>query len=55
MRTGLKTSSGGGVFMHLDGRLNFHRLFEEVIAEFDIEETKQRQQDSFIRAGVPLP
>ena len=37
----------GGVFLHLDARLNFHRLFEEAIgADFSVETIAQRQGDA---------
>ena len=45
----------GGVFLHLDARLNFYRMFNETIEGFQIEELAARQVEMFARAGVPLP
>ena len=45
----------GGVFLHLDAEMNFHQLFNETIADFDIDEVGERQKAAFDKAGVPLP
>ncbi len=45
----------GGVFLHLDARLNWHNLFNETIEGFQLDEVAKRQQIAFDRAGVPLP
>ncbi len=45
----------GGVFLHLDAKLNFHRLFEDAIAGSDMADVARRQRDAFVKAGVPLP
>jgi predicted unusual protein kinase regulating ubiquinone biosynthesis (AarF/ABC1/UbiB family) len=45
----------GGAFIRLSARLNFHKLFEEEIAEFDLGALAARQQTAFKKAGVPLP
>jgi predicted unusual protein kinase regulating ubiquinone biosynthesis (AarF/ABC1/UbiB family) len=45
----------GGVFLHLGAELNFHRLFEAAIENFDLVTLVERQRDVFGRAGVPLP
>lgn len=45
----------GGVFLHLDAKLNWYRLFNETIENFDMETVASRQSDSFNAAGVPLP
>lgn len=42
----------GGVFIHLRAELNFHRLFEEAIADFDVTALAQRQHAAL--AGVGL-
>src|SRR5690606_3354603 len=34
----------GGVFIHLRAELNFHRLFNETIASFDVDALRQRQR-----------
>lgn len=45
----------GGVFLHLDAKLNFHRLFEDTIAGADLADVAGRQRAAFGEAGVPLP
>ena len=35
----------GGVFLHLDAELNFHRLFEDTIAGADLADVAERQRD----------
>ncbi|PYQ56667.1 MAG: ABC transporter ATP-binding protein, partial [Acidobacteria bacterium] len=45
----------GGALIRLGARLNFHKLFEEEIANFDVEAVADRQRTGFTAAGVPLP
>jgi predicted unusual protein kinase regulating ubiquinone biosynthesis (AarF/ABC1/UbiB family) len=45
----------GGVFLHLDAELNFHRLFEAEIAEFDLAKVTARQSAALDVAGLPHP
>jgi predicted unusual protein kinase regulating ubiquinone biosynthesis (AarF/ABC1/UbiB family) len=45
----------GGVFLHLDAKLNYYRLFNEAIAGVDLEQVARQQQDAFGATGVPLP
>jgi hypothetical protein len=45
----------GGALIRLGARLNFHRLFEEEIASFDVDAVSARQRAAFAAAGVPLP
>lgn len=45
----------GGVFLHLDARQNWYRLFNETIEGFDLAEVSERQKRAFGAAGVPLP
>jgi predicted unusual protein kinase regulating ubiquinone biosynthesis (AarF/ABC1/UbiB family) len=45
----------GGVFLHLDAELNFHRLFEDTIAGSDLADVAGRQRAAFAEARVPLP
>jgi predicted unusual protein kinase regulating ubiquinone biosynthesis (AarF/ABC1/UbiB family) len=45
----------GGALIRLGARLNFHRLFEEEIADFDRNALTARQRTAFRDAGVPLP
>ena len=42
----------GGVFLHLDAELNFHRLFEAEIAGFSVERVAQRQGAALAAAGL---
>ena len=42
----------GGVFLHLAAELNFHRLFEEAIERFSVEEVAGRQARALARAGL---
>jgi len=45
----------GGALIRSGARLNFHKLFEEEIADFDVGELAARQKKAFKAAGVPLP
>ena len=45
----------GGVFLHLAAELNFHRLFNEVIEDFKLSDTAERQREAFTASGVPIP
>ena len=45
----------GGVFLHLNARLNYFRIFNETIEGFDLAEVSQRQDAAFAAAGVPVP
>jgi predicted unusual protein kinase regulating ubiquinone biosynthesis (AarF/ABC1/UbiB family) len=45
----------GGALIRLGARLNFHRLFEDEIADFDVEALAKRQRAAFRESGVPLP
>ena len=45
----------GGALIRLGARLNFHKLFEEEIADFDLGAIADRQRTAFAAAGVPLP
>jgi predicted unusual protein kinase regulating ubiquinone biosynthesis (AarF/ABC1/UbiB family) len=45
----------GGVFLHLAAELNFYRTFNEVIEDFKLSDTAQRQREAFAVSGVPLP
>ncbi len=42
----------GGVFLHLRAELNFHRLFEDAMADFSIEAVSERQADAMSAAGL---
>jgi hypothetical protein len=43
----------GGVFLRLKAELNWHRLFNELIADFDTATVDARQQAVLAEAGVP--
>jgi predicted unusual protein kinase regulating ubiquinone biosynthesis (AarF/ABC1/UbiB family) len=43
----------GSVFLHLRARVNWHRLFHELIEDFDEAALAERQREALIRAGVP--
>lgn len=43
----------GGVFLHLDARLNFHRLFNAEIEAFAVAQVKARQQAKLTQSGLP--
>ena len=45
----------GGVFLHLDAKLNWYELFNETIEGFEVETVAARQKAAFEAAGVPLP
>ena len=45
----------GGVFLHLNAELNYHRLFDETIAGADLADVAGRQRTAFTEACVPLP
>jgi predicted unusual protein kinase regulating ubiquinone biosynthesis (AarF/ABC1/UbiB family) len=43
----------GSVFLRLRAELNWHRLFNELIADFDVAAVDARQQAALAEAGVP--
>ena len=45
----------GGAMIRMGAQLNFNKLFEEEIADFDVTVLAKRQKAAFARAGVPLP
>ena len=42
----------GGAFLHLAARLNFHRLFEEALENFDEGMLAARQRDILAQVGL---
>jgi predicted unusual protein kinase regulating ubiquinone biosynthesis (AarF/ABC1/UbiB family) len=42
----------GAVFLHLDARLNFHRLFNEAIEKFALAEVTKRQAAALAKVGL---
>ncbi len=45
----------GSVFMRLKAEINWHRLFHELIADFDLGALTKRQAKALTAAGLPLP
>ena len=45
----------GGVFMHLQAEINWHRLFHDLIDGFDADAMHRRQSRVLKKVGVPLP
>ncbi len=45
----------GGVFLHLNARQNWYRLFNETIEGFSLATVAARQEAALTAAGVPLP
>jgi predicted unusual protein kinase regulating ubiquinone biosynthesis (AarF/ABC1/UbiB family) len=43
----------GSVFMHLKAEVNWHRLFEGMIDDFDVDVLRQRQIKAAEKAGLP--
>src|SRR5665213_2328018 len=43
----------GSVFMHLKAEINWHRLFHELIADFDVGLLGERQRNALAAARVP--
>ncbi|HET6519305.1 MAG TPA: AarF/UbiB family protein [Geminicoccaceae bacterium] len=45
----------GAVFLHLQAEVNWHRLFNDLIADFDFGALERRQALTLCRHGVPRP
>ena len=45
----------GSVFMHLRAEINWHRLFHDLIADFDADTLAARQSEAMKTADVPPP
>ena len=45
----------GSVFMHLQAEINWHQLFMDLIAGFDLDALTQRQSAALQAQGLPLP
>jgi predicted unusual protein kinase regulating ubiquinone biosynthesis (AarF/ABC1/UbiB family) len=43
----------GSVFLHLKAEINWHRLFHELIDDFDVDRLARRQRDALTAAKVP--
>ncbi len=42
----------GGAFLHLAARLNFHRLFEQALEDFEVDALAARQRDILAQVGL---
>jgi predicted unusual protein kinase regulating ubiquinone biosynthesis (AarF/ABC1/UbiB family) len=42
----------GSVFIHLRASINWHRLFEELIADFEVDALAERQQKALLEVGL---
>ena len=45
----------GGVFLHLDAKMNWYRMFNETIENFNLDDVTNRQTQVFRETGVPQP
>src|SRR3546814_718712 len=45
----------GSVFMHLDAEINWHRMFHDLIRNFDVDALERRQTEALGKLGLPLP
>ena len=45
----------GSVFIHLKAEINWYRVFNELIAGFDLETLRKRQRETLKKFGVPPP
>ena len=45
----------GAVFMHLSAEINWHRLFMDLIADFDLDALRARQAAALARHGLAAP
>lgn len=45
----------GSVFIHLNAQINWYRVFNELIQDFDVDAIKTRQAEALNRFDVPLP
>jgi predicted unusual protein kinase regulating ubiquinone biosynthesis (AarF/ABC1/UbiB family) len=45
----------GSVFTHLSAEVNWHRLFQDLIGDFDVTTLRKRQATAMKKAKVPVP
>ncbi len=45
----------GSVFMHLEAEVNWHRLFKDLIADFDEDKLLKRQAEAMAEVGLSPP
>ena len=44
----------GSVFMHLKAEVNWYRLFNDLVGDFDVKSLQKRQDESLAAAGIDL-
>ena len=45
----------GSIFLHLDARLNYHRMYEALIDDFDVGALERRQSAALAKVGLGVP
>jgi hypothetical protein len=45
----------GSVFLHLNAEINWHRMFNELITDFNVDSMEARQRALFGQYGQPMP
>ena len=45
----------GSVFLHLNAEINWHRMFNELITDFNVDSMEARQRTLFGQHGQPMP
>ena len=45
----------GSIFLHLDARMNYHRLYEALIDDFDVGALERRQSAALAKVGLSVP
>ncbi len=45
----------GSVFLHLKAEVNWHRLFHDLIGDFDVKTLEKRQAAALKKAGIEMP
>lgn len=45
----------GSVFLHLKAEINWHRLFHDLIGDFDVDELEKRQAAALKKTGIARP
>ena len=45
----------GSIFLHLDARMNFHQLYEDLIGDFDVAALEARQAAALAKVGLSVP
>ena len=45
----------GSVFMHLKAEIHWHRMFHDLIDDFDVDKLARRQKRALKALGLPSP